>query len=171
MMLLLEPRSPYAATFERTADAIAARAAAEPLFQGADGAAKTAALLVSLGWFESRFDPSAGGDCTKRLPNGLCAPGGTPHSHCAFQLNDSNFVALDVTADMLRTDVDLCVATTLRMLRTSLSVCRRLPLEERLAHYAGGGDTCDNASEDARAKSRHRWFKAQWLYARMKKDL
>ena len=63
LMLALEPHSPYAATFSATATAIAHVVASEqPLFDGADGRVRTAALLVSLGWFESRFDQHAVGD-------------------------------------------------------------------------------------------------------------
>jgi hypothetical protein len=170
VMRVLEPSSPYAGTFESTADSIAARATAEPLFQGEDGPSRTAALLVSLGWFESRFQPDARGDCdhAHTTRQGTCASGGRASSFCLFQLNASNLTMLGTTEEQLTSDVDACVASAIRMLRSSLSVCARLPLEERLAWYAGGGATCMAPSEDARRKSRHRWAKAMWVRERMR---
>jgi hypothetical protein len=166
-MRTLEPSSPYDATFETTAYAVADESTRSPLFAGEEGAARTAALVTSVAWFESRFQPDAAGDCDRTTREGTCAKGARPSSFCLLQINASNHRALGVTADELRTDAATCVRAGLRMMRQSFAACRALPLEERLDWYAGGGPTCAAPSEDARRKSRHRVAKAIWIYRRM----
>lgn len=166
-MRTLEPSSPYDATFETTAYVVADESSRSPLFEGEEGAVRTAALVTSVAWFESRFQPDAAGDCDRTTRSGTCAAGARPSSFCLLQINASNHRALAVTADEIRTDVAACVRAGLRMMHASLGICRRLPFEERLAHYAGGGPTCESPSEDARRKSRHRVAKAIWIYRQM----
>jgi len=166
---VLAPSSPYAETFDATAEAIARQASAAPLFAGPDGARKTAALLASVGWYESSLNPAAEGDCLdKRKADGTCAPGGTPTSYCLLQVNRTNLAMLGTTRAELVGDVDACVRAGLAMMRQSLAICRALPLEERLSWYAGGGPSCATPSEDAKRKSRHRMGKARWLFDHVK---
>ena len=56
IMIALQPVAitPWASTYATTADAIARAASAEPLFAGESGPARTAALLISVSWYESR---------------------------------------------------------------------------------------------------------------------
>ena len=157
----LAPESPYAATFDATAEAIATEASARPLYDGEAGAEKTAALLASVAWFESSLRPDAAGD--KRA--------GRPTSFCLLQINETNHKGLGVTASELQTDVDACIRAGLAMMRTSFSICGRLPHEQRLIWYAAGADGCSAENEDARRKSEHRIRKAMWLYDRVKAKL
>ena len=64
LMIGLQPakNTPWADTFEHTAEVIATASVQSPLFEGADGPGRTAAFLVALSWFESRFDVHATGD-------------------------------------------------------------------------------------------------------------
>ena len=146
LMLLLEPKSPHRATFDATAAAIAKVAADSPLFAGPLGADRTAALMVSVAWFESRFQPDAVGD--------------GKHSYCAFQINDSNFKALGVTKDDLQRDVLACARAAREMMRRSIQACAQRGGDDILNHYAVGGDGCADSE-----KGRHRVRKARWLLA------
>lgn len=157
----LAPGSPYAETFERTADAIATEATLSPLYEGEHGAEKTAALLASVAWFESSLRPDAAGD--KRA--------GRPTSFCLLQINETNHRGLGVTRDDLMSDVHACVHAGLAMMATSFRLCRRLPHEQRLLWYAAGSDGCDPKNEDARRKSEHRVRKAMWLYDKVQATL
>lgn len=159
LILTLQPSAPWSETYGRTAEAIARVSEASPVFAGEDGPARTAAMLVALAWFESSFRPDAAGDCDRKQPNGMCAPGGRPRSFCLFQIGESNFAALGVTREQVQTDVDVCADAAIRMVRISFQVCRARPLEDRLGHYASGGSSCDGV-----AASRNRIRKGMWLF-------
>lgn len=161
MMLHAEPdavRSPWRATYDSTAAAIARASVASPLYAGDDGPGRTAAVLVSIAWFESRFDPRAEGDRPRRADGSL----GAATSFCAFQINAANLGWLGVTRERLLEDVDACVAAGLRMARVSLRICRAEPPEHALDWYASGGDGCFRPPRDEGA---HRMRKAMWLFA------
>lgn len=162
LMTLLEPSSPYRETFDRTALAIARGAERSPL-PGQD-AAKTAAVLVAVGWFESRFQPDAGGDCDRMTKDGICVKGSPAHSFCLFQVNETNLKAYGTDRETLLTDVNECVHVGLRMMHDSFRICRSKPLEERLSWYAAGRNGCDPGPE-ATKKSRHRMGRAVWLWS------
>lgn len=173
VMLALEPSSPWKETFDATADVFAESAFASPLFtsRNADGSRvvtdddrrKTAALYLSVGWFEGRFQQDAQGDCPDKRPDGTCAKGSRPRSFCMFQINETNLKGLGYTKEDILTDFSKCVEAGNRLLRGSFRVCAAQPLPDRLRWYAGGGGACpENA--DAAKKSQHRWNKAVWLY-------
>ncbi len=137
LMLVLQPQAPWRATYEATAAAIAATVQREePLFAGEQGRERTAALLVSLAWFESRFDAHALGDHGR--------------SHGLYQIQEHGELA--DPADATR--------AALGMLRESFRVCRARPLEERLGWYAAGGPDCSRGLRE----SRHRVARAMWLF-------
>ena len=164
LMMKVQSAHPYRSTYEQTSASIARHASMRPLFSGAYGDAKTAALLVSVGRFESELQPDAEGDCTKDGVNVKCTVSGAiPHSFCLLQVNESNFKGFGITREMIQTDIDVCVATGLSMMHSSFAVCRALPLEDRLRWYAGGGSGCPTG-EDAMNKSRHRIAKGMWLF-------
>lgn len=166
MMVLAEPKSPRRADFDRIAEANARISNESPLFAGDDGPLKTAALIASVEWFESRFTIDAAGDCPEKTRWGTCAPGSTPVSFGLGQLHRSNFAMLGVTREAITSDVDVATKAIHTMLRKSFAVCHARPVDERLAWYAGGGPTCpDNA--DATRKSVHRWRKAVWLLGKV----
>ncbi len=153
LMLVVQPRAPWLETYPETAAAIAAASEEEPLFSGKKGAEKTAALLVSVAWFEGAFRPDAEGDHRA----------GKPTSFCAMQVNQSNFAALGTTREELLRNVRACVRAGLRMMRISFGVCRRETLEHRLDHYASGGEGCRRPARDEGA---HRVRKALWLFSK-----
>lgn len=137
IMHVLQPAAPWIDGYPETANAIAIAATNDPLYAGPHGAERTAAVLVSLSWFESRFDPAAVGD------------GGA--SLCLGQVGGSNLKALGLTRDAVLSDRATCLRGVLSMIRTSVAVCRGRPLAESLGHYASGGRTCGGL-----VKSRHR---------------
>jgi hypothetical protein len=134
---------PWEATYPATADALAAAAIAEPLFDGARGAEHTLDLLVSLAWFESHFNPTAVGD------------GGA--SVGLFQIAPATAGA--TRAQLL--DPAQAAPIAIRLLRQSRRICKGRPVEEQLAWYARGGGGCSDKGYEL---SRHRWAKAKWLY-------
>lgn len=171
ILLKLEPHAVHRPTFEATAAAIADASNASPLFSGEHGAEKTANVLAATADFESGLIPNAEGDCILKgklvaSKAGVCPTGATPHSFCALQVNESNFKTLGITREEVQTDINVCVRSGLRLMHTSFQVCRARPLEERLAHYAGGRDGCPT-NEDATKKSRHRMMRALWLFKQL----
>ena len=146
LLTATEPNAPWKDTYPATATAMAESAQDEPLFAGKDGPKKTAALYVSLSWFEARHNPRAVGD--------------HGHSFCLGQINDTNFKGLGIASGEELFDVRKCLHAVNRMVRTSFRVCARAELEDRLSWYAGGGDGCR-----VNMKSKHRMRKALWLVA------
>jgi len=150
LMTSMQPHAPWEASYPATAGAIARVVGDEvPLFEGSDGRARTAALMVSVAWFESAFQPGAVGDCGHAGP---CKKGETGQSHGLFQVQGQG---------ELKDPMDAARAA-LGMLRASMRVCRARPLEERLGWYAAGGNDCDRGLRE----SRHRVLRAMWLFKR-----
>jgi hypothetical protein len=151
MMLQLQPATvtPWAETYESTAKVFAEEATLLPLFSGSDGARRTAALFLSVAWFEGKFNPQAKGDCK----NGKC------ESLCMFQIGRSNVAGLKVTEEQLLSDVRVCTQAARKMMQISFGVCRGRPKLDILGHYASGGATCGGLRE-----SRHRMQKAEWIF-------
>lgn len=106
-----------------------------PLFAGADGQRRTAALLVAVAFRESSLRNDAVGD------------GG--RSVCAMQIYGGPRALL--------TDPEACVRRGLALLRDSMRWCPTAPV----AIYAAGPNGC--ASETARRISRDRMALAAWL--------
>lgn len=169
----LEPSAPHRGTYERTASAIAVAAEREPI-PGQDPE-QTAAIIVGVMWYESRFKQDAKGDCTapSMVLVGWSRPmvvvpcttkDAVPHSFCAMQINETNFAGHGTTQREVLTDIDRCVTVGLRILRESFRVCAAAPLPERLRHYAGGGPTCPSG-KDPVAKSKHRMNLATRVYS------
>ena len=160
-MLKAEPAaaaSPWRSSYERTARAIAKASEAQPLFAGEDGPEKTAALVVSVAWFESRFQPDALGD-HERLADGRK---GEPTSFCAMQINRTNLAGLGVSREKLLGDIDACIGAGLRLMRASFRVCAGQEVERRLDWYAVGGNACTRPPRDEGA---HRMRKGMWLFS------
>ena len=163
MMLVLQPAgvTPWAETYETTATVFADVATRLPLFPGSDGVARTAALFTSVAWYEGRFDPQAKGDC-KEKKNGKCVS--PPQSVCMFQIGISNLAGLHTTQDELLSDVAKCTHAARKMMQISFGVCRGLPFEDLLGHYASGGSTCGGLKE-----SRHRMKTAISIFEKREK--
>jgi hypothetical protein len=126
LMVALQARAPWRETYEDTAKAIVDIVEAEePLFSGAQGREKSAAVLVALAWAESRFDPKAVGDHGRSVglyqifgPN-LPTPEGFGRADILGHPGNASRVAL-------------------RMIRASMAVCSKFPLLDRLGWYAAG---------------------------------
>lgn len=162
LMLAVQPSAPWRATYESTAEAIAWEASASPAY---GDEYRTAAVLVSLAWFESTLQPDARGDCTLHgAPSSCAVAGAVPHSFCLMQIHESNLAGLHTTRAEVQSDVRACVRAGLSLVHTSLRVCRAAPVEERLRWYAGGGAACPE-NDDARRKAKHRFLRARALLA------
>ena len=139
LMISLQPANvtPWADTFPATAESIARASVQSPLFAGADGPARTATVLVSVAWFEGRFNAHAIGD--------------HGHSHGMFQ---SSRVPIE--------DLDEQTRQALGMMRASFAGCHARKAEDWLGHYASGGSTCTNVG--GLIASRHRMSLAMRLW-------
>jgi hypothetical protein len=144
LMLLLQPTAPWSGTNGATAAAIdqVVQEEASLFTDDLEGRQKTAAVLVSLAWFESTFKPNA--------------VGGGGRFRGLYQIGGRGNLSDPLTA----------TRAALALVRPSFELCRARPLEERLAYYAAGGVSCRDVSPEALAKSRYRISKAMWLVKR-----
>lgn len=135
---------------DRLASAIVRRVEAEPpLYKEDEDRKKTAAFLVAVAFRESSLRADAVGDMHA----------GKPTSFCAFQIHlpAGQKTGDGWTGQDLLDDADKCVATALRMIRTSMKMCPAHPL----AFYASGPAGC--TSPRAQRISRDRTAMAQRL--------
>lgn len=140
LLAALEPQSPFRATYEKTAEAIARVSESEPLFPvDEEGEERTATLLVSLAWYESRFQPNA------RSRNGRW--------YCLYQLEKGWLP--DAKASL--SDQEMCTRAAVKVVRRSLEACQSRPLNDRLAQFTSG--RCDRGG----VESRYRMFLASKL--------
>lgn len=140
MLTSLEPSAPWRSTYDRTAEAIAKVAEAEPLFDG--DAARTAALLVAVAWYESRLKPNA------VSANGKWV--------CLYQVDKHHLEDPKKALD----DPEVCTRAAMKQLRTSLATCAKNPEGERLAFFMSG--RCDKGLPE----SRYRMFLMKQLLAK-----
>lgn len=140
LLAALEPKAPWSHTYEKTAEAIARVSESEPLFAPEDGGEeRTASLLVSIAWYESRLKPNA------KSANGRW--------YCLYQLGKSYLPDPEKSL----TDPEMCTRAAVKVLRRSLDLCKSRRLEERLANFMSG--QCDRGG----AQSRQRFFLAKKL--------
>ena len=146
-MQSLQPVAPWLDSYPDTAAALERAATADPLYKGSRGVEQTVDVLLSLGWFESRFDPHASGDHGASIGLFQIAPttAGLPR----FVLEDQEAAA----------------RTAIKLIRQSFQICREYPVEERLAWYTHGGPDCSPLGVPT---SRHRMQKAMWLFQNRK---
>jgi hypothetical protein len=138
LMIALQPRAPWRETYEDTAKAIASVVSEETaLFAGKDGKEKSAALLVALAWAESRFDPKAVGD--------------HGHSFGLYQIFHTNLPTPEgfAKADILGNQTN-ATKVAHRMLKQSMGICGKRPVEERLGWYASGDAACSKGLSESR---------------------
>lgn len=127
LMHLLLARAPWLDTYPITAAAIDKVAHESPLYEGEDGVEQTAAELVALTYYESRFDAKAVNK--KQDSFGL------------GQIHSSNLKSLDLTKEQLF-DPETNLRAAIKLIRISHRLCKWHPREERLTNYASGGGTC-----------------------------
>jgi len=114
-------------TYQETATAIADAANAEPLWTSrADGAQRTAALLVAIAYHESRFNPTAIGDHGSAFGLYQIHVGAIPEAKTA------NSFLLPRDASIL----------AIHIIRESFRVCAPEPPRRRLGNYAYGRGSC-----------------------------
>lgn len=117
MLYQLEPSSPHVPKYGEIARAIEEASNHDPLFEHEAGSEATAAILVSLAWFESRFHANVVGDGGKSF--GL------------FQIQpptaklDGALLLVPATAAKVAVD----------LIRTSFMTCAHRPWIERLSWY------------------------------------
>jgi hypothetical protein len=112
-----------------------------PLFEGAQGRAKTALLMTAIASFETGgFSKKV--DTDEGTGDGLTA-------HCNMQVHQSVHGALD------------CYRKSLTWLRSSFKDCARLPLLQRMSEYASGSCTLGHGASEKRMKrAMKRWEEA-----------
>lgn len=171
LMIGVHPKSPNVSTFPRSAEAIARVSNASPLFEGPTGPEKTATALVALGEFESGLQPDAEGDCVDHKTRlgvashlGRCPAGSSPHSFCEFQINETNLPGFKTTKAEIVSDIDVCTDIAIKLLHGSFTLCKGLPVDDRMANYASGRGVCAGIVE-----SRHRMKRAEWLFKNAKR--
>jgi hypothetical protein len=138
LMIALQPKAPWRDTYEDTAKAIASVVGEEAaLFSGTDGKEKSAALLVALAWAESRFDQKAVGD--------------QGHSVGLYQIFHTNLPTQEGFArkDILGNPIN-ATKVAHRMLKQSMQICGKRPVEERLGWYASGDGACSRGLSESR---------------------
>lgn len=127
--------------------------AEKPLFDGPDGRAKTAAVMLSVAFYESGFrrDVATG--------KGKHARGDHGRSCTPWQFNiGTGKNAYGHTCDELLADQDQAARDALQVLRSAMRGCTGLPVEERLSMYLTG--RCEGGVVAARS----RWSTAvRWL--------
>jgi len=147
----------------RDAFDIAFDEAEPPLFPGKDGRVKTWATLLSVASFESSFRSDV------ETGEGKHAKGDNGHSWCLMQIKvgpavkgkTKTRINLDtpyarftqvesegIGGEDLVADRKTCFKAALHIMRTSFSMCKKLPVEERLAAYASG--SCDKGKQSSR---------------------
>ena len=163
--------APWASTYPSSAAIMVKIAEEAPLYAGADGVRETLALYLALGIFESGLKQDAEGDCVTpegkavASVSGVCPAGSKGHSFCAFQIGESNFKSLEITKKQIMTDFEVCTRAMQKLVRISFAVCRGRPnADERLGHYASGGEGCGGARGQGLLESAHRLRKAKWIF-------
>ena len=118
MLYFLEPQGPHVPDYGEISEAIANTSNQDPLFpQREDGCLRTAAILVSLAWYESRFHKSVVGDQGKSFGLFQIQPPTAKHSaNMLLNPREASYIAVD-------------------LIRTSFGACRNQPWESRLSWY------------------------------------
>ena len=118
--------------------------AEQPLFPGADGRAKTAALLASIAAHESTFRAD--------VENGR-ARGDGGSSWCFMQLHIGSGKTVEGwTGAEVTSDRKLCFRAGLHIARESFRMCNASPANEKLSAYASG--QCGRSVESRQMISR-----------------
>ena len=119
-----------------------------PLFRGAKGRARTAALVLAVAYHESGFAHDVDVGPCYRGKDGRGARCDHGKSACVMQLHVGDGTTLQgYTQEELFADRKKCFRAGLGLLRKSLSECRRLDTRHRLNAYATG--VCTRGDDDS----------------------
>jgi hypothetical protein len=120
-----------------------------PLFDGPDGRARTALLMLSVASFESGY--------RKRVDDGR-GRGDNGHSFCLMQIRVGTGATREGwTGPDLVEDRTRCFRAALHILRTSFGICHSAPLEDRLSAYASGSCTAGTEASKKRILRARNW--------------
>jgi hypothetical protein len=120
-----------------------------PLFDGPEGRAQTALLMLSIASYESGY--------RKRVDDGRVL-GDSGHSFCLMQIRVGRGVTREGWSGKdLVTDREHCFRAALHILRTSFGICHALPVEDRLSAYASGRCFADAAISRSRIGRARNW--------------
>jgi len=127
----------------------------ESLFDGEDGRAETAVLMLSVASYESSF--------SKRVDDGI-RRGDHGYSYCLMQIR----VGLGATREgwsgrQLIEDRKLCFRAALHILQASFTACRNLPIDDRLSAYASGHCFPDAEISRSRLGRARAWWESHAL--------
>jgi hypothetical protein len=125
--------------------------------------ARTSLLLLSIGYFESGFRKDVD------LGIGRYGRGDGGNSHCMLQIRVGtdrkstsvlkNLIGQEWSADDLTSDRTKCFFTGYSLARKSISACRALPMEQRLAAYASGSCSKGMDKSEARVNKALKWYR------------
>ncbi len=128
-----EARADAQARYESIAQDVASVVtddAEAPLFDGPDGRAQTALLMLSVASFESSYRKTV--DDGRRRGDG-------GHSYCLMQVRVGGATTREgFTGQELIDDRKRCFRAALHLLHLSFNACHSLPVEDRLGAYATG---------------------------------
>jgi hypothetical protein len=123
-----------------------------PLFDGPDGRAQTAVLMLSVASFESSFRKTVD-DGVGRGDHGL--------SYCLMQIHVGDGVTREGwSGHQLVEDRKLCFRAALHILRASFTVCKALPVDDRLSAYASGRCFSEATVSRSRIGRARRWWES-----------
>lgn len=138
-MVSLQPKAAWRSTYESTAEAIAKVSAQQPLFDE-NGPHRTAGLLVSLAWHESRFKLDA--NSKNRW-------------FCLYQVQREHLKDVKKATH----DAEFCTRIAVKLIKQSFEACKNLPRFERLTMYVSG--YCGRGTRSS--------YSRMWLGARLVK--
>lgn len=118
-----------------------------PIFKGRDGRVRTAGLLASIMWHESKFDPAVD-TSVGRLP-----------TVCMMQIHMGGRRTREGwTAQQLVEDRQKCLTIGLRIAQRSFRMCRHLPIMDRLRAYTSGSCGRGAVPSRKRVKDAFVWY-------------
>jgi hypothetical protein len=132
--------------------AVALEQSEAPLFDGPDGRAQTAVLMLSVASFESSF--------RKAVDDGQ-GRGDRGRSYCLMQIHVGDGVTREGwSGHQLVEDRTLCFRAALHILRSSFGACRALPVDDRLSAYASGRCFAEATISRSRIGRARRWWQS-----------
>jgi hypothetical protein len=140
VMLSLVPQAEWQDSFDQTAIDIGTESWENPI-HGPGSEYETASYLLAFGFTESRYNPETLGDCPKGQEPSVSAC----QSFGLFQVSKAHAPA----RDLLQSGPAAMHAS--RLLKQSMSICRKERPEHRFAWYAKGGPDCSPKGFEASA--------------------